>query len=124
MPFGLPLRTRNTIVDVYGVLLCGSRFCQSAGRSFAVFGDRVDVVGERERHDVGVETVDHRARLLARAAVRLADRDLLAGLRLPMLGEGRVECLVELARRVVGNVEQRDVGAGGAGERASKEVSE
>ena len=28
MPFGLPLRTRNTIVDVYGELFCGSRFCQ------------------------------------------------------------------------------------------------
>ena len=24
------------MVDVYGVLLCGRRFCQSAGRSFAV----------------------------------------------------------------------------------------
>ena len=30
-------------------------------------------------------------------------------LRLPVLGEGRVEVLVELARRVVGDVEQRDV---------------
>ena len=59
MPFGLPLRTRNTIVDVYGVLLCGRRFCQSAGSSFAVVGDRVDVVGERQRDDVGVEAVDH-----------------------------------------------------------------
>ena len=29
MPLGLPLRTRNTIVDVYGVLLLGKRFCQS-----------------------------------------------------------------------------------------------
>ena len=30
MPFGLPLRTRNTIVDVYGELFCGKRFCQPA----------------------------------------------------------------------------------------------
>ena len=28
MFLGFPLRTRNTIVDVYGVLLFGSRFCQ------------------------------------------------------------------------------------------------
>src|SRR5690348_1731365 len=32
--FGLPLRTRNTMVDVYGELLLGKRFCQSEGRSF------------------------------------------------------------------------------------------
>ena len=62
------------MVDVYGVLLCGSRFCQSAGSSFALSRDRVDVGGERQRDDVGVEPVDHRARLLARAAVRLLDR--------------------------------------------------
>src|SRR5688572_3495457 len=29
-PFGFPLRTRNTTVDVYGELLSGRRFCQSA----------------------------------------------------------------------------------------------
>ena len=36
MPFGFPLRTRNTIVDVYGALLCGNRVCQLSGRSFAM----------------------------------------------------------------------------------------
>ena len=51
--FGLPLRTRKTIVDVYGELLCGSRVCQFSGRSPA-FGDRIDVVGEGQRHDVGL----------------------------------------------------------------------
>src|SRR5690606_5445058 len=29
MFFGLPLRTRNTIVEVYGELFSGRRFCQS-----------------------------------------------------------------------------------------------
>ena len=29
MPRGLPLRTTNTMVDVYGAELLGSRFCQS-----------------------------------------------------------------------------------------------
>ncbi|MNH40658.1 hypothetical protein D3C79_1020140 [compost metagenome] len=32
MPFGLPLRTRNTMVEVYGVLASGRRFCQSSGK--------------------------------------------------------------------------------------------
>ncbi len=62
------------MVEVYGALLFGSRFCQSAGSSFALLGDRVDVVGQRQRDDVGLQAVDHRARLLARAAVRLLDR--------------------------------------------------
>ena len=92
IPFGLPLRTRKTIVDVYGELFCGSRFCQS-GVDQPGCCDRVDVVGERERDDVGFEAVDHRARLRARAAVRLLDRDGLSGLRLPVLGEGGVEVL-------------------------------
>ena len=29
MPFGLPLCTKNTMVDVYGVEFCGNFFCQS-----------------------------------------------------------------------------------------------
>src|SRR4030095_13804729 len=33
MFFGLPLRTRHTIVEVYGELLCGRRDCQFTGRS-------------------------------------------------------------------------------------------
>jgi hypothetical protein len=33
--------------------LCGRRFCQSAGISRA-FGELVDVVGQRQRHHVGV----------------------------------------------------------------------
>jgi hypothetical protein len=74
--------------------------------------DRVDVVGERERHHIGVEPVDHRARLLARAAVRLADRDRLAGLGLPLLRERGVELLIQLAGRVVADVEERGVGVG------------
>ena len=78
------------------------------GRDLVRLGDDlVDVAGERERDDVGVEAVDDRARLLARAAVRLAHRDDVAGLRLPVGGERRVVLLVELARRVVRDVEQR-----------------
>ena len=75
-------------------------------REEARVGDRVDVVGEGEGDDVGLEPVDDRAGLLARAAVRLLDGHGLSGLRLPLRGEGGVHLLVELARRVVGDVEE------------------
>ena len=90
--------------------MCGRRVCQSAGHLAGLLGDRVDVAGERQRHDIGVEAVDDRAGLLARAAMRLLDRDVFAGLGLPVGGEGLVEVLVELAGRIVGHVEQRLVG--------------
>jgi hypothetical protein len=61
--------------------LSGSAFCQFWEQ--ARLRDGVDVVGEGERDDVGLEAVDHGARLLARAAVRLLELDVLAGLRLP-----------------------------------------
>ena len=35
IPFGFPFRTRNTIVDVYGVELFASRFCQSSANCFS-----------------------------------------------------------------------------------------
>ena len=41
-------------------------------------GDGVDVVGQRQRDHVGLQPVDDRARLLARAAVRLLDGHVLA----------------------------------------------
>ena len=78
-------------------------------QTLAEHADRVDVVSERQRHDVGVEAVDHRARLRARASMRLLDRDLLAGLGLPMRREGRIEFAVHLAGRIVGHVEQFDL---------------
>ena len=73
-------------------------------------GDRVDVALERQRHHVGVEAVDDRAGLGAGAAMRLLDGDGLAGLLLPVGGEGRVVGLVELAGRIVGDVEKRNIG--------------
>src|SRR3546814_5774422 len=35
MCLGLPLRTRNTMVDVYGALLWGRRLCQFSGNALA-----------------------------------------------------------------------------------------
>ena len=76
----------------------------------ALLGELVDVTGERQRDDVGLEAVDDRARLFAGAAVRLLDRDVFAGLLFPVLDERGVELLIELARRVIGNVQQRRLG--------------
>ena len=84
---------------------------QLAGRH-----QRVDVVGERQGDDVGLEAVDDRARLASRAAVRLVDGDVLPGLGLPLLGEGDVDRLIQLAGRIVGDVEERDgLGLGATG---------
>jgi hypothetical protein len=70
-------------------------------QQLAVGGDRVDVAGERERQDVGLQAVDHAAGLLAGAAVGLLDVHVLARDRLPVLGECRVVLDVEFPRRVV-----------------------
>ncbi len=85
-----------------------------------LFGDGIDVVGKGLRYDVGFEAVDHRPGLFASAAVGLLDGDVIAGLGLPVLGEGGVEVLVQLARRVVGDVEQADVGGVGAGDEGER----
>ena len=66
----------------------------------------IDVVGERERDDVGVEPVDDGAGLSARAAVRLLDGHGLLRLALPVLHERGVEIGVELTGRIVRRVQQ------------------
>jgi|GEM_PF-4554795 len=73
-------------------------------------GDGVDVRGDAERHHVGVHPVDDRARLGAGAAMGGAHRHGLPGLGLPVLGERGVDVAVELAGRVVGDVEERGLG--------------
>jgi hypothetical protein len=78
----------------------------------AVLGDGVDVVGQGQRHHVGVEPIDDGTRLLPRSAVGLIDLHLVAGLAFPILGEGRIEVMVQLARRIVGDVEQIDLFGG------------
>jgi hypothetical protein len=86
--------------------LCGSFDCQSAG-ILPVFRDGVDVAGERQRHHMRLEPVDHRPRLRARPAMRGLDLGPRVALRLPPGVEGLVELAVELARRVVADVEER-----------------
>ena len=55
--------------------------------------------------DVGIEARDDGQRLLARSAVRLVDGDRLAGLGLPLGGESGIDVLIELARDVIGDVQ-------------------
>ena len=91
------------------------------GQQLALACQCVDVIGERERDHVGRQAIDDHARLLPRAAVRLPDRDVLAGLLLPELRELVVVRIVELTRRVVRHVEQRHLGAGGGAEQRAEQ---
>ncbi len=67
-------------------------------------GNRIDVAGESEGYDIRLEPVDDGARLRTRPAMRAAEGDRLAGFCLPVLGERLVECGVEFARRIIGDV--------------------
>ena len=125
MPLGLPLRTRKTIVDVYGVALFGRRVSQPGLMAVGLVDDGVDVGSHAKRDDVGLQAIDYRARLFAGAAVRLLDVHGLAGLLLPIVGKGFIELLIQLARGVVGDVQQmygrRPAGGFGFGGAASQE---
>ena len=70
----------------------------------------VDVIGERQRDDIRLQAVDHRARLRAGPAMRLLDLDALAGLLLISSRERLVEVGIEFARRIIRHVEQRNIG--------------
>jgi hypothetical protein len=87
------------------------------GNLSGAFGDLVDVAGECQRHHVGIQSFDHRARLAAGAAMRHADGDGLALLRLPFGGEGGVDLFVKLAGRIVGDIEQHGLPVGESGDR-------
>ncbi len=80
------------------------------GHEVAILVQLLDVAGERQRHHVGLETVDDSTRLLAGAAVRLLDRYVVASLGFPVFGEGGVIILIKFASRIVGDVEQRHFG--------------
>ena len=110
MPLGLPLRTRNTIVEVYGALLSGRRLCQFSGSSLPRVAICIHITGQSQRHDIGRQSFDHRAGLFARAAVRLVDPHVLAGLRLPVARELGVVVDVQLAGRIVGDIQDGDAG--------------
>src|SRR5690606_22220692 len=74
-----------------GSRVVGKTFLPVLREQLGRIGDRIDVVSEGERDDIGGEAVDHGACLFAGAAMRLLDGDVVAGLRLPVGGEGLVE---------------------------------
>ena len=75
-------------------------------RDQPALGDGVDVVGQRERDDIGRQPIDDRARLPAGPAMRGADAQRLAGAGLPGSGEGGIVLAVEFARRVIADIQQ------------------
>ncbi|MOA12127.1 hypothetical protein D3C78_1320970 [compost metagenome] len=79
-------------------------------------GHGIDVIGQRQRHHIGLQSIYHGASLLAGATVRLANHHIIASLGFPLLGEGAVICLEQLAGRIVGDVEQTDLGGIGLAE--------
>ena len=95
------------MVDVYGELLFGRRVLPSWPAAASRWRD-ASMSPPGERHDVGLQAVDHRAGLLARAAVRLLDGDLVAGLLEPV---GATPCCIRRRARASGlrNVQQFDV---------------
>ena len=67
----------------------------------ATLGDRVNIVGQRQGHHVGFNTVDDGGRLLARTTVRLANHDIVAGFLLPVCRKRFVVLFIQFTRRVV-----------------------
>src|SRR4051812_20752876 len=55
---------------------------RSQALAFAL--NRVDVIRERQRYDVRLQTIDHGSCLTRRTAVRLSDGDVLTGALLPL----------------------------------------
>ena len=94
MPFGFPFRTRNTIVEVYGVLLFGSRFCQSFVVSPAF------AIASTSYASASVTTSASSPSMTARAWLPDPPCDCSDGHGLPGLGlPVPLECGVELADR-------------------------
>ena len=84
----------------------------------------IDIASQGQRHHIGAQTIDDGTGLLAGAAMGLLDLDRLMALGLPMLVEGVVEFHIELARRIVGHVEQGVGGQCGAGEQRARQGGE
>jgi len=75
-------------------------------------GQKVDVGGGVEGDHIGFQTVGHGPRLGTRPGVGLVHFDVFASGFLVLRGKGDVDFFVELARHVVGDVEQAGLGKG------------
>lgn len=69
---------------------------------------RINVISECQRNDICLQAIQHSPALLARSAMRLLDCYLLAGLLLPVGGEGLVVVLIQLTRWIIGYIQQLD----------------
>jgi hypothetical protein len=79
------------------------------GDEFRLLGNGVNVVGECQGHDIRFQAIHPRLGLLGGATMRLLNGDHLAVFFLPVLGEGGVEVLIQLACRIIGNIQEREV---------------
>ena len=79
--------------------------------SFAAAGHRsrdgINVVCERQRDHIGLESVDDRAGLFSRTAMRLLYLYLLPGFCLPVSCKGGIVVLIQFAGGIVRHVHQR-----------------
>jgi hypothetical protein len=71
----------------------------------ALIVQHLDIGDLVERHHIGLEPVEHGARLLRRTGMRLVDGEVLAGVRLVFRNEFLVDVRVELPRNIVGHIE-------------------
>ena len=90
-----------------GRVVVGQRAAPVGADLAGRLGDGVDVGLKRQRDDVGLEPVDDGAGLLAGTGMGVLDAHRLALRLLPVFCEGGVELAIELARRVVGDVDDR-----------------
>ena len=72
----------------------------------AMLHQGINVAGQGQGGHIGIDAVNDGARLLARATVRLLDRDHLPGFVFPVLGKYLVVVRIQLAGGVVGDVQQ------------------
>jgi hypothetical protein len=77
-----------------------------------------------EGHHIGLEAIRYRARLFRRSAVGLTDLDIQAGPRVPLVLERRIDLREQLARYIVGSIQQFDLFRGQGTQRPRAQKSE
>ena len=81
------------------------------GRDQVMIGDRLDIIGQRQRHDIRPQPLDNRPGLFARTAVRLGNLDCPARKSAVIFDEPGVISRVQFARGIIRHVEQLNIRA-------------
>ena len=102
-PLRVPFADQKDDGRIVGRAVFGEAFLPVHRKKLRLRGEDVDVIAQRECHDIRLQPVDDGAGLLAGAAVGLFELDGLPILR----GERLIDLLVELPRGIVGDVEER-----------------